>query len=401
MTTVVQVEDRVLLTNNKINIVVNDFKMLAEARVTFNNTRLVEYINLLQQRANFLYLRFLFHHSPQLLAALTAIWSFFVFIYNGIKIIVEFLHIKELLQLTQVLALVWPAFREKRDAILGKVSEFSKQVGWGTDGLILLLQTAGSGLNIMSGIMGKDRNWFELKLLANAIPALQNLSRNASMIDNDPASVLNWAFGYPQRETMAEANDWWSNTMSWLEDTAKDATTAIQKVNDTIDNLLELENNMPAIVRKNIPSWLSDGITWIDTQIDNTILPALTNLTNEFIQINAQLEAERVRAAELAEQLSRPGDLLERVERLQGFEREEQQRKMDEAVSAQFMREADEGEQQNAGIMAKFQAITDALKEVPPALEFLAYEDMKRSTIKIPGVVIYRSWDIYDFVLTT
>lgn len=392
-----EIRNNVQVINDRIIKVAGDLQFITEARVIYNNTLLVNYVNLLYYRAQYNLLRGLFHASPGFFAILVAIWGVIVAVYNFVVFIIGILRIKEILDIVGLLRIIWPEFRRKYDEILGKISEFSQKIGWGVDGLIHLIQASQGGLNIIKGVTGKSFEWLQIAGAEKALRSLAFVSAGAHRIADDPSSVLDIAFNIPTEETSREVKTWWDKTIAWLDKTTNMAEEAVQKVNDTIDNLQDFKNKMPQFVLDHIPERLFTGLDWLDTQIDNTILPALTNISNEFTNINTELQAQRDRAQELANKLLLPGDLLLGVDNLGNGEKDQQERNIDDVTSRLYNREADFVEKEDTEIIKYLDSIMGllAIPITPPV--YTKIEDLPSTTIVWDPAEKVDRWFVGDF----
>ena len=385
------------INNRRLNSVIKDIAFITESRVTYNNTQLVRYMNLLYGQSMYHCLRGLYHASPGLMAILLAIWGVVKVIYEAVSFMVELLKIKEILQIAELLRIVWPKFREKYDAILAKVSEFSNSIGWGVDGVIHLIQAAQGGLNVIKGVTDKSFEWLEIAGAEKAMRSLAFVSSAAHSIADDPASVLDLAFNRPSEETSREIKTWWDSTMDWLNNTAEKTEQALVKVNDTIDNLQELRNDMPLLVRDFIPDSVFSAIDWVDDKIDNTILPAVTNISNELTEINDELKAEREKAAALAAQLMRPGDILTKIDSLGLDEKIDQELKIDDITSRIYEKETDQITESDGELLKHLLSIQELYSLDTPVPEFTTLERIERPGIVWDKVEEVKSWFVGDY----
>jgi hypothetical protein len=390
-------ETRVSLLEENINQHIQSFKEITENKVADQVLSITPYFNYLYLSAEYHLASALFYASPGLWALLIGIWGVLVFIYNAIKWIVDILHIRELLAIADILRIVWPAFRDKYDKILGKISEFSAQIGWGTDGLIHLIQASQSGMNIIRGLTGKSFEWLKIASAEKAIRSLKIVSALSHEIATNPSHVLDTAFGIPNEESSREVMRWWEKTSDWIQDASDNALKAVTQIKDTINDLQDLRNRMPAFVRDNIPKAIWDGIAWSDQMIDGKILPALTKINTTFDSVNAVLEGHRRRTATLVEQLTRPGDVLLAMDKLSEAGRIGQEAKIDDATSRKYERETDRYVVQDASIIAEFKRVATALAAPRPPPVFMTIEEMPPHLI--PGIVLedHETWFVGDY----
>ncbi len=385
------------VNNRRLNSVINEFEFITEARITYLNTKLVNYMSLLYDRAIHNALQGYWHASPGLIAFLAGIWGILKIIYNSITYIIELLKIKEILEMAKILTYIWPAFRTKYNAILGKISEFSAQIGWGADGLIHLIQAAQGGMEVLRGVLGKSHEWLQIAGAEKGIEAIEWISAMAMDIAANPGNVLDLAFRIPRNATADDTSKWWAGVSKWIEDTSGTAVLAIQKVNDTIDNLQELENSLPNFIKNHIPQEIWDGINWVDAKIDDTILPALTNINQQFIAINEELQAERDRAQALAEQLLLPGNVLGNVDLLSGADKLNQELKIDDITSRIYEKETDRIYESDREVIEGLESVKALALLDLPELTFLSLETGGRPGIFYDPAEIADGWFVGDF----
>lgn len=391
------IEDRVLMLEATAEGGVRAFRELEENRVGEIEVSLIPYVNYLYLSAEYHLTVFWFHASPSFIGILITIWSVIVFVYNAVKWVVDFLHIRELLKIAEILSVIWPEFRYRMNKIYGKISEFSAQIGWGADGLSHMIQAAQSGVNVLGSVLGEKWSWVEIKGADKVVDSMQWLSARAGSIASDPGLVLAQIFYNNNIRTFYEISSWWDKTSAWIDTAAENARKAIVQVSETIDSLQDLENRLPAFVRDNIPQKIWDGLDWADAQIDGTLLPAITKFNKTFDEVNARLDSHRSTAASLVAQLTRPGDVLLGMDKLTAESRLAQEDKIDDAASRKYERDTDKYESEDAGIIAEFARISDALAVPlePPA--FLTIEDMPAHLV--PGIVLEdrETWFVGDY----
>jgi len=391
------IESRVLTLEATAESDVRCLRITSENRIGEIEVRLVPYINSLYLSAEYHLTCALFYASPGLFAILAAVWGVIVFVYETVKWIIDILHIKELLVIADILSVIWPAFRTRMNKIYGKISEFSAQIGWGADGVMHLLQATQQGISTLGGFLGKDDSWLEIKGADRAIDAMRRLSDNAYAIERDPGGVLDIIFKAESRWTKFEISEFWQGVSLTIERAADNAINAIGKVNGAITALQDLRNTLPGFIRDNIPQQIWAGIEWVDMQIDDMILPALSRIDRTFNEVNAVLEAHRKKAESLVDQLTRPGDVLLGMDKLTEAGRLLEEDKIDDAASRKYERETDLYEEEDAGIIAEFARISEALEVPAPPPVFLAIEDMPPHMV--PGIVLEdrETWFVGDF----
>jgi len=380
-----------------VNHSIQVFKELTENKVAGQVLTLTPHITRMYLDAEYHLACALFYASPALFAILSAIWGVIVFVYNIVKWTIDILHIRELLIIADILKVIWPAFRDRMNAIYAKVSEFSASIGWGADGLLHLIQSAQQGINVLGGLMGKDDSWLRIKGADRVITALQAFSGGSNLIATDPGRLFDIVFGVSTRGTHTDALLWWRKTEQWIQKAADTAEDAIRKVSAAIGSLQDLENRLPAFVRENIPAAIWEGLNRADAMIDGTLLPALSRIDRTFSEVNAVLEAHRKTAASLVDQLTRPGDVLLGVDKLTDAGRLAQENIIDDVTSRKYERDAEDAEIGDGVIIAEFARIAQALEAPAPPPAYLTLEYVPGKII--PGIVLEdrETWFVGDY----
>lgn len=389
--------ERIELTNKKLIDTIKNMQFITEARIIYHNTQLVFYINLLYKRAQYNYLQGMFHASPGLWAMIATIVIFVSNIIIIIKAIIDILHIVEIIQIAELLRLVWPSFRIKYDEIMGKVAEISASLGFGADGLIHLIQSTQGGIALLGGVLGKDDTWSEFKIAEQAINVTQRIASFAHVLERNPSHALISIFREQDWHNKRVIKTWWDKTVDWMSKTTEKAENLVINVNDVIDNLQELENKLPQFIRDNIPNELFTGIRWLDEQIDNTILPAITNISYEFGEINNQLQAQRDKAQMLINNILNPGDLLGNIDQLTGDEKTRQELVIDDITSRIYESETDHIYNSDFEVIAGLKSVLNLASLDLPEIEFLRLETTGRPGIIFDEAEKVDGWFVGDY----
>ena len=394
----------VLFSESQADLLKLDIKEQASLISERCDYRMGEVTALLTSYVSYVYLntnhridQVVFHHSPSLIGIITTIVSIGVWIYNAVKTVIVVLHLGLIWRIHKIVYALWPEYRAKVDEIMGKISEMSGIVGQGVDGLIHLLHTAQSGINIYSAFMGKDILWLEGER-ALAIERIgKGLKDYALMLASNPSKALNDLFYDASNTTYTKFADWWDKTELWLNETAEKAEQALINISETTSYLLEFQNSMPQFVRDHIPQSILDGLTWVTEKVDNDILPLITNLSDELEEAAAEITRQRAKAAELAARLALPGNILLGVDQLTDTEKSQQEVVIDDVTSRVFEREADEVTRNDSALIEALASIKQlSLLDIPDT-EFSGLEDYGRPGILWDEAEKVDGWFVGDF----
>jgi len=388
---------RVSSLESDVNHSIQVFKELTENKVAGQVLTLTPYVARMYLSAEYHLACALFYASPGLIATLLAIASVINFIYNSVKWVVDFFKIRELIMMSDILKIISPQYRRWIGEVYGKISEFSTKVGMGIDGLAHLVQACQGGISTLGGLMGKDWAWMEAAIGDQCIETAKLINQYTYMIAVNPGQFFDVCFGTLERYKQNDIKNWWTGISEWIQGATDNAEKALVKISGAIGSLQDLENRLPAFVRENIPAAIWEGLNKADAMIDGTLLPALSRIDRTFSEVNAVLEAHRQKAASLVDQLTRPGDVLLGVDKLTDAGRLAQENIIDDVTSRKYERDTDQYEVADAGIIAEFARIEEALKVPAPPPSYLTIEHVPGR--KVPGIVLEdrETWFVGDF----
>ena len=373
------------------------FKEREEMRVASTVPALTSLLVDLYFDAEYHIMRAYFSPNPGFFAVLAGIWGVIVAVWQGISFVIDFLKIKEILAVANILSIIWPAFREKMNAVYGKIAEFSQQIGWGADGFMHLIQAAQGGVDLLGGLLKKDANWLEIKMADKAVTALRFVTAYTDKISTDPAIFLDAVFSTSQRDNLQETKNWWYKTSLFIEAASERATKAITQIDEVIGEFQEAQNKLPAFIRDNIPSEIWDGLDWANSKIDGTLLPALSQLNKTISEVNAVMAAQREAVKGMLDELKHPGDIKARLEALTGTAREINEANLDSAAGSLFDKQTAGYEEYDAEIMDQLDSILAAMSAPIPEPVFLSLEGAIRNEIPRPAGSGVETWFVGDF----
>jgi len=366
-------------------------------RIEKANVKLTRCFLVIYHSANYHYCCAMFHASPGFFAILLAIWGVFKIVYEGVKWIVDLLHVRDIIKAAEILSTIWPAFRAKMHEIFGVVSEYSQKLGMGVDGLSHMMNVATSGMNVLAGLKSESYEWLVVSGAEKSIHALETFSQYITSIETNPADLFDTVFGKENQKTRVEVNEWWCEIGDWLDITAKRALDGVKLANDAIDDLLELKNDLPKFVSDHIPSVLIDGLEWVDNQIDDTLLPAVSNINKNLELVNDLLDQYREKTSLIIDDLNRPGDLMLRMDNLEEAARKIQEERLDDATSRLFEEQTDAYEVADKDIIKELESISQLLETEVVTPAFMNIEDVPRGTL--PEIVAeeHETWFVGDY----
>ena len=214
----------------------------------------------LSQNAEYRILRAYFHASPGLFAILTAIYSIVATVVKIITFINGLLEVITGETLAYWINQMIPGFRAVWNDIMNKISEFSGTLGWGVDGIGHLMNAFDGSANLWGMVTGKTREGIKFEKYNRMRRLMLSYSDNLKAWQSNPgAQISQWA------DSASYATYWeGSKTMHNIVDSigafGDKAEQALTGLGTISSELLGIRNDMPAVIAKNIPSGIWDGL---------------------------------------------------------------------------------------------------------------------------------------------
>jgi len=320
--------------------------------------------------------------SPGLIAILVGIYEFIATVISVVSTISNILEVITGENLLYWVDQLLPGFQSAWNDIMNKISDFSSILGWGVDGVHHLLNAVNTSADMWGMVTGKDRDAVKIEKYKRTERIMGNYSLALASWQSDPGKqIASWAEGSSTWK-YNEGISTMRNITDKLGVFGEKADAALTGLGSISSELLGIQNNMPAFIANNIPQGLWDAVGYADLMINERILPALTGFTDRLDELDAVLDSYQKKAAELADKLAHPGDLLAEIDKLPAYARQNQLVKIDD-VTSMLMKEnneaafaAIEGDLTNFGIIAA------ALEASPAPLTFMELDLPGRS----PGI---------------
>jgi len=368
-----------------------------EFEITSYTPTLIRAIDVLHQKANYNIIRFTLHASPEVLAILTAIWAAIQILWEVVKWIVWIINTFKIIQIHGFIMDLFPKYREFFENLMSKVSELSAHIGWGVDGVLHLLFAAEGGINVIGGLMGKDWTMMRWEMMDKGINISQKVSRMLTQIKENPGKWMSILFENASLETADISAKWWSGVSDVISIASDKAKTALEGTQGVIGELLAIQNDMPEMVRNNIPSIIWERLAEASSFINDKILPHIARIDRNIQFIDAILRDTRRRASELAAKLAHPGDVLLGVDELPDYVKAYQERLIDDVTSREFEFWTNQERSEMQVDFDEFDRV-DRLATAPtPEPVFLSMEVPVGRTIRGITAEPHETWFVGDF----
>jgi len=350
-----QIYDAVLIKQTETDIVVNSL-----------NIQLSIYAQQLHYNAYYHYLKAAIDPDPGFIAVILGIYNVIKTVVTFINFVVNSKVFQILLTVHKILASVWPKYKEATDKVLHKVSEFSKQVAMGVDGLEHILGAVGATSGIIAGLVGGKEGFTDQQWYIKSNQTLQNISNLGEFISQDPIQALqSWqtAGGYSDKDQITQ---WWEDTSSWINDGVEAVQKSVTDISGVTEELQQAINLMPAFIQDNIPDWVSKGINDINNIIATSITPTINIIKQQILVVNNVIAQFQINIKNLQTGLLNPGVTLLRVDDLAAVEKQRQLGMIDDVTSREFQAQADSERAGMSDTISSLDSIVEALTAPTP-----------------------------------
>lgn len=372
---------RIDQVNEALNHDTYTFEIILQLRIVKIEATLIRSLAIVYQQATFHTLRAYWHASPALMLILAAIWAAIQFIYNIVKWIISIVQIIQALKLDDLLAYYWPAFNDAREKFRRWVDRLSMAIGWGADGLLHLLHATQGFTDILGGLSGKSFDWMQAEWMVKSGNILKQVSNYADQIQENPGKVLEILFQTEMRGSFNMSSDFGEKLLDDVEMGLARAGWALNSLSDVSNELAAIRENMPEVIRENIPPGIFDSLEQFSDVISTQIMPRLTTLERNLGILDNIFDSHSGRLSELANKLAHPGTNLLTIDDLPDYAREGEEGAIDDVASRMFGASADADRAAMESDLAAF-AIIDAAVTAPlPPPEFMTIETPERAAL--------------------
>lgn len=320
----------------RVEKLVKAFQENTEIRVNALELKVIPGVHLLTARATLQATRVTFHASPEIIAIIMAM----VTIYNIVTWVIRIFNVIRVIgtiwEVHKIVMAVWPRYREWWTGFMTDVSNASAALGWGVDGISHLMNATASGINVLGGLMGKSWDIMRFEMMSQGSDIAQTMSRMINALQQDPGRWLNTLFENKNLLTAYNTGKWWSETYRVIQVGLDKAEAASNGILSVTQSLLSIQNNMPNIVRANIPTSIWLKLSSTENFIQSQILPNIWNINRSLSQLNSVLATQRSDLSNLAGKLAHPGELLLTVDDLPGYAKTAQLQMIDDVTSREF-----------------------------------------------------------------
>ncbi|KKL65415.1 hypothetical protein LCGC14_2155200, partial [marine sediment metagenome] len=298
-----------------------------------------------------------------------------------IKTILAIIEIIQLFKLDDLLGSVWPEFEKARMKFRLWVSDLSEAIGWGVDGFLHLLHATQGFTDVLGGLTKKSYTWMDVQWMNKTGSVLTTVSKYADQIADNPGDILEILFQGEQRKSYAFSLKFGNELTNKLWNLAKYSTEAISGLKGVADELSAIQNNMPEVIRANIPASIWTSLEDFSDTISTQILPRIQKVESMLTMYDNVFGNHSQQLGDLADKLAHPGTNLLGIDDLPDYARDSELFALDSVTSHLFGEGVDADRADMQSDLDKFAIIDEALKAPLPTLPFMDIESPQRAAL--------------------
>ena len=377
--------DRIDQANEALDHSIYTLRRITELRVSRVEAVLIPPVTLIYKNAVYHNLRAHWHASPSLILILAAIWSAIQLIWSIIKTILAIIEIIQLFKLDDLLGSVWPEFEKARMKFRLWVSDLSEAIGWGVDGFLHLLHATQGFTDVLGGLTKKSYTWMDVQWMNKTGSVLTTVSKYADQIADNPGDILEILFQGELRKSLNLSLAFGEQLDDKFRDLTQSATRMFSGLGSVADELTAIQENMPEIIRQNIPSGIWDSLETFSDTIDTQILPRIAQAERHVAALMNILILSSSKFDDLADRLAHPGTNLLGIDDLPDYAKNSELWAVDDVSSRLFGEGGDQDRQDMQADLDAFALIDQAATIKLAPIPFMTIEEPGRAALQ--GIV--------------
>ncbi|GAG91546.1 unnamed protein product, partial [marine sediment metagenome] len=229
-------------------------------RIATITTSLTPYLSAFIFQTNYRIVRVTLHASPEIFALIMTFITLFKIVTWAVRIFSVIRFIGTILRINQIILSLWPQYKQWWDNMMVKVSELSQALGWGVDGIIHVYNAVNLGVHLSGRLMGKSWDMLQVEGMEKSVEMAQKISRIFDRLQANPSQFLDDITKIEMYKSGDQVRSWLWGITNTIETVVNRAEDAFEGVTGVISELSAIQNNMPAIVRDNIPASIWYGL---------------------------------------------------------------------------------------------------------------------------------------------
>jgi hypothetical protein len=338
-----------------------------------------------------------FHASPAFVAILSGIVKVVGWIVKFVKTLTNSKIFKVLHSLHKIAIELIPGYQVVINRAAKAVSDFSKQIGIGTDGIRHFINAMQASKDVAGAMLGWDEDDFISEWMTTSAKTLETISAQATNLSKDPQKWFDEKLMFYKDESNRVLGKKWQGIFSSVEDSVVQVQEIAETVGTVTSELNQFAESLPDFIKDNIPQAIYDALNAADTAINDNIIPKLSKLSTKLDEVNNVIDKYSKKLSDITDKIDHPGDVLLGVDNLPDYVRINQEQMIDDVSSRELTRQIENETQAMSERYAELDTVMNALKNPPPSPGFLGIEEIKRPISDEIVAEPHETWFVGDY----
>jgi len=338
-----------------------------------------------------------FHASPGIVAIITGIVKVVGWIVKFVKTLTQTKIFKVLHSLHKIAIELIPGYRGIIDRAAKSVSDFSKQIGIGADGIRHFMNAMQASKDVAGAMLGWDEDDFISEWMTTSIQSLETISAQATNLSNDPQRWFDEKLFFYKDESNRVLGKKWEGIFSTVENSVVQVQDIAETVGTVTSELNQFAESLPDFIKDNIPQAIYDALNAADIAINDNIIPKLSKLSTKLDEVNNVIDKYSKKLSDITDKIDHPGDVLLGVDNLPDYVRINQEQMIDDVSSRELTRQVESETQSMSDRYTELDTVMNALKNPPPSPGFLGIEEIKRPESDEIVAEPHETWFVGDY----
>jgi len=307
------------------------------------------------------------------------------------------IHFDTLVGVHKIAFLVSDEYRNVMRGVYGEITKISDALGYGPYFLTLALQNTRNLVLDVSTSMGMQYDMAEVMWLSTFQGYLRKFSGAAYRYSNNPEALFFDLSRWVERDALSRKGVFIEGLVKTVERTTEAIAGAVEQVVVIRDDLSKLVLDLPEAIRSQVEPAIMPYIEKFDTFIIDTYDPYKRELESIIDKIESLQGSQRSKLTDLVDRLKKPGNYVLEIDKLEDWEREEQEKIFDDVSSRQYKRGLTEMTAVSKPFSAELGRIREAMTR-PLELAFIGVEEVVApAPIPIGEIAPSKTWFVGDF----
>lgn len=299
------------------------------------------------------------------------IYDIFKKVNTAVTTLLDVIHFDTIMRLNDIAVIVSSDYRDLMNKVYTEISEFSSSVGFGAQGIALLLENTRKIVLDVSAMSGHRYDLANVVWLGELNRILTTVSTQSRAIARNPVMLFEIMRDQVEKRRYQQVEDKFSKTFFDLANIITRADYIVQGVTLVRTDLTKLVDDLPQSIRDEVKPMLDGILDPFDNWIQSSYEPYRNYFEIAIVSLGQSREDQITINEDVIKRLLHPGDLIAGIDGLSEDERIDQENKIGDVAGRSFNREMQPISNYIGEQNSEMRRITAALKvELPPPVWF-------------------------------